>query len=356
MALLTGFASAQEVRQDIAYRQWNGHDLLMDVYYPASAARSARLPVLIVLNSNAESRRKDPYYIGWAKTAVAHGFAAIDFDTHDDGIEEDFDRLVDYLAGHEGELHVDANRIAVLSFSGNATRGLPLVENATRTRIQAAVIYYGVADIPKFRLDLPLLFVRAGLDRPGMNQHSAAVIAEAVRQNAPITVLNYSGGHHAFDLVDNNAATREVIERTFAFLRSALSPDYQSALRRGIPEAGAAGAFMTGDYATASALYQGLVNAAPDDSRLLLSYAEALSGAARYKEARQQFDRVKTLGGVGPRDLGLPAARACIADGDPAAAIEWLKSIPKRFLPPSLQTAPEFASLRDRPDFLALFQ
>jgi hypothetical protein len=37
---------------------------------------------------------------------------------------------------------------------------------------------------------------------------------------------------------------------------------------------------------------------------------EALLGAKRYREARAQFDRVKQIGGAGPRDLGLPAARA----------------------------------------------
>ena len=59
--------------------------------------------------------------------------------------------------------------------------------------------------------------------------------------------------------------------------------------------------------------------------------------------------------GLGPRDLGLPAARACMLKGDADAAIAWLTTIPTRFLPPDVQTDAVFAPLRTREDFRALF-
>jgi hypothetical protein len=45
-----------------------------------------------------------------------------------------------------------------------------------------------------------------------------------------------------------------------------------------------------------------------------------------------------------------------VQKGDADAAIRWLQTIPKRFLPPNLQDEPAFAALRTRADFRALFQ
>jgi len=41
--------------------------------------------------------------------------------------------------------------------------------------------------------------------------------------------------------------------------------------------------------------------------------------------------------------------------GDADAAIAWLKSIPTRFLPPSVRTEAVFAPVAGREDFKALF-
>ena len=60
--------------------------------------------------------------------------------------------------------------------------------------------------------------------------------------------------------------------------------------------------------------------------------------------------------GLGPRDLGLPAARACMQKGDGDAAIAWLMSIPQRFLPREIEKDPVFAPVQDRAEFKALFR
>ena len=60
--------------------------------------------------------------------------------------------------------------------------------------------------------------------------------------------------------------------------------------------------------------------------------------------------------GLGPRDLGVPAARSCMLKGDGDAALAWLRSIPQRFLPRDLEKDPAFARIKDRPEFKALFE
>jgi hypothetical protein len=196
--------------------------------------------------------------------------------------------------------------------------------------------------------------VRAGLDRPPVTRAMTDLIALAQTQNAPVSVVNYPGGHHAFEMVDDEPATRDVIDTTLDFVARSTSPAYQASLRRGLPEATAAAHVAGGDFAAASTIYADLVKAKPDDARLRLSYGEALLGAGQFAAACSVFDQLKGRG-LGPRDLGLPAARACLQKGDQEAAMAWLASIPARFLPPAIQSEPVFAPIRERADFKALF-
>jgi hypothetical protein len=208
--------------------------------------------------------------------------------------------------------------------------------------------------VTAFRLDLPVLYVRAGLDRPAVNASIAELVWTAVAQNAPVTLLNHAGGHHAFELVDNTASTRDVIDQTLDFVRRATSPAYQSALAASLAEAGAAGFVQTGTFHEAAAAYASLVTAHGDDARLRLAYGEALLGDRQYGTACAEFEQLRGKG-LGYRDLGLPAAEACLKKGNPDAAIAWLASIPPQFRPASLRDDPAFAALRGRPDFQALF-
>ncbi len=80
--------------------------------------------------------------------------------------------------------------------------------------VEAAVIYYGSVNIQSFRRDLPLLWVRAGLDSERTNAAIASASSLALSQNAPVTLLNHPSGRHAFVGRDGNAATRAIIEQT----------------------------------------------------------------------------------------------------------------------------------------------
>jgi dienelactone hydrolase len=350
-------APADFTQRSLVYKQAAQIGLSFDLFLPSPSANFKPLPVFIIFNGfGGEFMRTSAQSQGWAKAATAHGFAAVTADTTAEHVAEDFDSLASYLRQHAGDLRIDAERLVVIAWSGNVSAGLPAVEDPQRNAIKAAVIYYGSAEVSKVRLDLPVLFVRAGLDQPLTNKSFDRRIAAGIAANAPWTVLNYPGGHHGFDVLDDNDLSREIIEETFHFAQLAISGSHQSALQGGLPEATAAGAMFAEDFVRAAALYHDLVAVRPQDARLLLGYGNALSGAKQYKEARTQFDRAKAIGGLGPRDLGLPAAKACVLDHDPEAAIAWLKTIPPQGLPASVQSDPDFASLKDRADFQALFQ
>jgi dienelactone hydrolase len=369
VVLLAPFAYPQELRfvspvpapteftqRNLVYKQAGQIRLSLDLFLTTHSIGSKPFPVFIIFNGfGGEFMRTSAQAQSWAKVATAHGFAAITADTTTGHVAEDFDSFASYLRLHAEELHIDPERLVVIAWSGNVSAGLPAVEDRQRKAIKAAVIYYGSASVSQVRLDLPVLFVRAGLDQPLANQSFDRTIAAGVAANAPWTVLNYPGGRHGFDVLDNNDLSREIIEETFRFAQLAISDSHQSASHGGLAEATAAGAMFTEDFASAAALYSQLIVAHPQDARLLLAYGNALSGAKQYKEARAQFDRARVIGGLGARDLGLPAAKACAFDHDPEAAMVWLKTIPPQFLPSSVQSDAAFAELRHRPDFQALF-
>ena len=173
-------------------------------------------------------------------------------------------------------------------------------------------------------------------------------------QNAPLTLLNHPSGYHAFEMFNDDDATRDVMEQTISFVKRATAPSVQMAIRQGIPEATAAAHVQLQAFDKAAPIYAELVAGRPNDSRLRLSYGEALLGAGQYAAACSELEKLKGKG-LGPRDLGLPAARACMQKGDAEAAIAWLKTIPTRFLPPQVQNETVFAPLQSREDFKALF-
>src|SRR5258708_744901 len=114
------------VSKNVVYGKWSGGELLMDIYRPAKITGTARLPVIVFLNTFGIPRREDPMYTSWAKITAAHGFAAVNADSHSGGIEQDFDLLLAYLADHAANLHVDADQVAVHAVSGNVSLALPL--------------------------------------------------------------------------------------------------------------------------------------------------------------------------------------------------------------------------------------
>jgi dienelactone hydrolase len=340
-------ADVVDVSKDVAYGE-----LKMDVYRPKQSG--GQLPALIFFNTATGAQRSNPFYKAWAEIAASKNLVAILPDLGGETFAKDFDALVAHVKANAANLGIDGERVAVYAGSGNVFRALPIVQDPKQTFVKAAVMYYGSANVSQFRRDLPLLFVRAGLDRPPVNRDITALVTTATTQNAPVTLLNYPGGHHAFEIVDDEDATRETIDRTIEFVKESTEPAFQASIRRALGEAGAAGLVASGNFAAAAAAYAELLKAKPDDTRLRLSYGEALLGAAKYADACAELEKLKGKG-LGPRDLGLPAARSCMLKGDGDAAIAWLRTIPQRFLPRDVEKEPVFAPIRERAEFKALF-
>jgi acetyl esterase/lipase len=226
---------ATQVTKNVTFATVDATSLRMDVYRPR--AGKTALPALIFYalywpSDGAPARESNDWYKAWGRIAAANGIVAIVPDLRAEpgtgtaaaparAAGDDFQRLVSFLVEHASDYGVDAGRIAVFAESGATWAALPAVQAPSQTSVKAAVFYYGSANIETFRQDLPILWVRAGLDSPRTNADIARVSALGIAQNAPVTLVNYPGGHHGFEGRDAGAATRRIIEQTLEFVRSA---------------------------------------------------------------------------------------------------------------------------------------
>ena len=158
--------------------------------------------------------------------------------------------MLSYLRQKAAGLKIDENRFALWACSANVLTALTVAAGARKEFIKAAVLYYGLMLTPdqKFRdtvtalnkqvnfsmagidaiknwhPDLPYFIVRAGKDLAEFNQTLDYFVAAALANNAPLTLVNYSGGRHAFDMYDDNEQSREIIRATMEFLKFNLFP------------------------------------------------------------------------------------------------------------------------------------
>ncbi|HKG92336.1 MAG TPA: hypothetical protein VKA84_10610 [Gemmatimonadaceae bacterium] len=365
--------AAVRVTRGVRFATVDTLHLAMDVYRPA--ARSAKSPALVFYSQywpseGRPARESNDWLVSWARIAAAQGIVGIIPDIRAEpgtgnattparALGDDFQRMIAFLAAHASEYGVDPNRIAVMASSGSVSAAFPAVEDPRQTAIKAAVMYYGSADVTSFRRDLPLLYVRAGMDSPSMNAAIDRLASLAVAQNAPITLLNHHSGQHGFEGRDDNAATREVIEQTLQFVKRATAPAYQAAIRAGQLDAAAAAHLSTGNFHEASLVFAELLKQRPADRQLRLSYGQALLADEQYDAACAELRRM-TPPGEGSFQSILPGTRACVLAGALDTAVVWLQGMPKAWVQSpyvgGLRADSVFAPLWGRADFQALFR
>jgi dienelactone hydrolase len=241
--------SAARVAKNIPYATAGSTPLFLDVYRPGTSNAPAPALIFYKLYWPAEgpsARVAGDWYHAWARLAAARGIVAIlpdlraepgtgNASTPARALGDDFRLLVAHVTQHAAEYGIDADRIAVYAASGSTWAALPAIQDPAQTAIKAAVIYYGGANVDRFRADLPLLWVRAGLDSAGINSSIATGTALALAQNAPVTLVNHPTGRHGFEGRDDNAATRQIIEQTLEFVGLATTPAFQTAIRTAPP-------------------------------------------------------------------------------------------------------------------------
>jgi acetyl esterase/lipase len=247
------------VRRDVVYRTAGETSdqtaLLMDVYSPGGSEKT-RLPAVVLIHGGPvpNASPKDwGVFTSYGRLLAASGFAAVTFNHGFSGPE----RLLDAAADVDGAianvradadgLGIDPDRIALWAFSG----GGPFLSAAMRDRppfVRALVAFYAILDLrakppgasaavtDEMRRDFsplvhlgtegtgmaPIFIARAGLDHPLLNGPMDRFIQEALARNLTLEVMNHATGRHGFDILDDDARSREIIARTLDFLKARL--------------------------------------------------------------------------------------------------------------------------------------
>ncbi len=242
-----------QVRRDLVYRTAAGQALHLDVYSPPGTPRAR--PAVVLVHGGPVPRmgaKNMGVFVSYSELLGASGFVAVTFDHRFVAPErlpdacEDVAAAVEHVRSESATLGVDPDRLALWVFSG----GGPLLAAPLRDRppwLRALVAYYAVLDVrqappgaedtlgPDRRRELsaveglgdarsapPLLVARAGLDHPWINGGIDRFAQQALATGATLDLLTHPHGRHGFDILDDDARSRQVIQRTIGFLRDAL--------------------------------------------------------------------------------------------------------------------------------------
>lgn len=176
--------------------------------------------------------------VSWARLIAGSGMTAITYTNR--APVADLATLLRHIREHAPELEIDGQRLGVWASSGN----VPLALSILRDSIRCAALFYGLTlDLDgstaiaeaatQFRFanpgaelsaETPLFLVRAGQDQtPRLNEALDRFVAEALRRNVPFTLVNHPTAPHAFDLVEESEASREIVRQALAFLQRHLA-------------------------------------------------------------------------------------------------------------------------------------
>jgi acetyl esterase/lipase len=248
---------AVTVRRDLVYRTAGQTELKMDVYCPAGMREGSGAPVVILVHGGPLSMAMSPkdwgVFVSYGELLAASGLAAVTFNhrfyspSHLHEAAGDIAHAVDYVRDNADLLRVDRDRVGVWVFSGGGVFLGPIMRDVPAF-VRCLVSYYAILDIqvpppghegdlseetrkefsPLFYLTVnvlkitPIFIARAGLDNPWLNASVDRFVQEAIARNAALELITHPGGHHGFDILDDDARSRAIIRRTLLFLKTYL--------------------------------------------------------------------------------------------------------------------------------------
>jgi acetyl esterase/lipase len=240
------------VQRGLQYTAGDKTALPMDVYVPVGLRADERRPAVILIHGGPIEPGMTPHDWGvfrsYGELLAASGLVAVTFTHRLYGAEHyarsagEVQAVIDSVRTRSAAFHADGGRLALWAFSG----GGPLLSVAFANPpdfVKAVCSYYAILDfeggppvykqVPPELSPLaqlrkgagpfpPVLIARAAFDDPWLNQTVDAFVAAALEKKLTLDLLTVPTGHHAFDILDDQDRSRQVIGATVAFLKAQL--------------------------------------------------------------------------------------------------------------------------------------
>jgi hypothetical protein len=229
---------AVQVERDLRYGEGGTFDLYR-------AITGAPAPTVLFVYGFPDPRfaqglRQMGTYTSWGRLLACSGLNAVAY-AYQEPVG-DLATLLQHLRRNAEALGIDASRFGLWAASGNVPTALHLLMTQPAEAFRAAALLYGyMLEVPpgaeQFGLGVPargrsiddlpratpLLVVRAGQDStPQLNASLDAFVAQALRRDLPLTVVNQPGAPHAFDIFDDREGSRDAIRCVLSFLSTQL--------------------------------------------------------------------------------------------------------------------------------------
>jgi len=247
-----------KVAKNRVYKTVEERDLLLDIYYPADMRDGEQRPAVVFVHGLGPAElvkhiKDSGQYVSWGQAIAASGLIAVTFnhrspDEHTSlkDVGADVDELVAYVREQAPQLQIDKERLAIWAGSAGVPLGVRSALRGTPSFVKCLVAYYGPLDLEPLKAHwhltedevrefsaptylketasklAPMLITKAGLDYPELNATIDHFIKEASAKNVTLDFMTHPGGQHAFDVLDDVARSREIIQRTLEFLKTSL--------------------------------------------------------------------------------------------------------------------------------------
>jgi acetyl esterase/lipase len=242
-----------EVRKDIRYTPDAPAHVTMDVYRPPGLKPGERRPAVLFIHGGGPPgapMKEMGVYVSYGRLVAAQGLVAVTFtqrlgypQTRIREGADDVAAAIAYVRAHAADLNVDADRLCLAAYSAGGPMLAPYIADAPPW-LRCIVGYYPVLEIEDSAVHraaetpetlraysplrqigkpgrkAPMYLARAGKDEiPQLLDGLDRFVAEALRQDYPLTLANNPGAPHSFDITEPTPRTLEILAQTFAFLQ-----------------------------------------------------------------------------------------------------------------------------------------
>ena len=278
--------------------------LAIDIYSPPDLKAGEKRPTVVFINAigdRGDNKVKSwAIYQSWPRLVAAHGMIGVSMDADGARIQESLRGVFDFLTKQGAQYGVDGARLGLYAASANVrgTYEYLIGENAA-PGIRAAALYYGSVPTEKMRADLPVLFIVAQGDAPGMGAPLGALWQRVVEAKAPWSLLFASNLPHGFDAFSDNDDARRIIQQSLAFWKSNLEPVPQPPWQPSAARAIVAAMYWNDAQRTVE-LLTNWIKENPNDATAQTQYGRMLVQLRRLDEATAAYERALALGSNDP--------------------------------------------------------